>query len=86
MVLVLQNQIQCINKWMDFLQEQGISTRPSTHAVHMLSFYKDKYNLESSDFLNAFIADQCSISLPLFHGLTEQEQEYVVQTVKSYKF
>ena len=26
------------NQWMDQLQQQGISTRPATHAVHMLSF------------------------------------------------
>ena len=26
------------NEWMDDLQKSGISTRPATHAVHMLSF------------------------------------------------
>ena len=73
------------NNWMDLLQENGISTRPSTHAVHMLSFYKKKYKLLPSDFPNAFMADQCSISLPLFHGMTESEQEYVVDNVKNLK-
>ena len=49
---------------MDDLLKAGISTRPATHAVHMLSFYKDKYNLMPEDFPNAYAADQCSISLP----------------------
>ena len=28
------------NKFMDYLLQKGISTRPSTHAVHMLNFYR----------------------------------------------
>jgi len=70
------------NKWMDRLFQSGISTRPATHAVHMLSFYREKYDLKARDFPNAWAANDCSISLPLFHGMTEQEQDKVVQTVK----
>ena len=37
-----------------------ISTRPATHAVHTLSYYSKKYNLEPKDFfivgLQAFVA------------------------------
>lgn len=70
------------NQWMDDLQQKGISTRPATHAVHMLEFYKNKYNLKPEDFPNAFAANDCSISLPLFHGMTEEEQDYVIGVVK----
>ena len=71
------------NEWMDRLQKAGIATRPATHAVHMLSFYREKYGLRSEDFPNAWAANDCSISLPLFHGMTEAEQDYVIQTVKA---
>lgn len=74
------------DKWMDTLQESGVSTRPATHAVHMLSFYKTKYNIKPEAFFSAFIADQCSISLPLFHGMTESEQDYVIDQVLSAPF
>ena len=70
------------NKWMDDLQKSGISTRPGTHAVHMLSFYKEKYNLAPEDFPNAYAADQCSISIPLFHGMSETEQIQVISKIK----
>jgi dTDP-4-amino-4,6-dideoxygalactose transaminase len=70
------------NTWMAELQENGISTRPATHAVHMLSFYQKKYGLKPSDFPNAQIANECSISLPLFHGMTKEEVEYVILTVR----
>ena len=75
---------QSRNEWMDHLQQSGISTRPATHAVHMLSFYREKYGLAATDFPNARAANDCSISLPLFHGMTEAEQQHVISTVLEY--
>lgn len=69
------------NAWMDKLQKVGISTRPATHAVHMLTFYREKYKLNPLDFPNAYASNDCSISLPLFHGMTVEEQEYVIEHV-----
>jgi dTDP-4-amino-4,6-dideoxygalactose transaminase len=70
------------NQWMDDLQKAGVSTRPATHAVHMLSFFREKYGLQPTDFPNAYAADHCSISLPLFHGMKEEEQDLVIQLIK----
>lgn len=72
---------QARNAWMDELQQAGISTRPATHAVHMLKYYREKYRLKPEDFPNAWAANDCSISLPLFHGMTEAEQSYVIEKV-----
>ena len=69
------------NVWMEALQQVGISTRPATHAVHMLSYYKNKYDIRPTDFPNAYISNDCSISLPLFHGMSEAEQGYVIDSV-----
>ena len=71
------------NQWMHLLQESGVSTRPATHAVHMLDYYRSKYMTKPQDFFGSFAADQCSISLPLFHGMTENEQDHVIATVRS---
>ena len=68
---------------MSLLDKSGVSTRPATHAVHMLKYYKDKYDLDSEDFPNSFIANECSISFPLFNGLTEDEQSYVIDIIKN---
>lgn len=73
---------QMRNAWMDRLQQVGVSTRPATHAVHMLTFYREKYNLRPEDFPNAYAANDCSISLPLFHGMTEAEQAFVIKQVR----
>ena len=48
----------------------------------MLEYYRNKYSLKPEDYPNAFIADQCSISFPLFDGLKDDEQEYVIEEVK----
>ncbi|WP_108468424.1 DegT/DnrJ/EryC1/StrS family aminotransferase [Polynucleobacter difficilis] len=70
------------NNWMNQLLASGISTRPATHAVHMLNFYEKKYHLKPEDYPNAWAANDCSISLPLFHGITENEMAHVIQSVK----
>jgi perosamine synthetase len=74
------------NAWMDELQKSGVSTRPATHAVHMLSFYREKYRLSPEKFPNARVADQCSISLPLFHGMKKNEQDFVIEKILESKF
>ena len=48
----------------------------------MLSYYKNKYNLLPEEFPSAYAANDCSISLPLFHGMTEKEQNFVIQKLK----
>jgi dTDP-4-amino-4,6-dideoxygalactose transaminase len=64
------------------LQEKGVSTRQGTHAVHLLSYYKDKYGLKPADFPQSWRAHHQSLSLPLFPAMTEEEQEYVVEQVR----
>ena len=71
------------NAFMDALQNKGVSTRPATHAVHMLQYYREKYQLQPEDFPNAYIANECSISFPLFNGLREKEQNFVIEKIKN---
>ena len=73
------------NTWMEELQSQGISTRPATHAVHMLNYYREKYELNPEQFPAAQAANDCSISLPLFHGMSSHEQQHVLDFVRSGK-
>lgn len=74
------------NEWMDKLQKAGISTRPATHAVHMLGYYRDRYGLSPGDFPNAWAANDCSISFPIFHGMLDSEQDFVIEQVLTHNF
>ena len=73
------------NTLMDNLFESGISTRPATHAVHMLSYYSKKYGYKPEDYPNSYFANHCSISLPLYNGMKNNEIDYVIEKIKKIK-
>jgi dTDP-4-amino-4,6-dideoxygalactose transaminase len=71
------------NEIMEKLQEQGISTRPGTHAVHMLNFYSEKYNLKPTDYPGAQAANDLSMAIPLHNRMVAEDYQYVVEVLKS---
>ncbi len=69
------------NKMMDVLSAHEIQTRPGTHAVHRLGYYSEKYNLKPEMFPNACLAEDLTITLPIFPGMTASDQEIVVEAM-----
>lgn len=83
-MLVDEEKAPCSrNEIMEKLQENGVATRPGTHAVHMLNFYKEKYGLKPDDYPVARIANDQSMAIPLHNRMTEDDYAYVVQCIKS---
>ncbi len=70
------------NELMKYLFEKGVNTRPGTHAVHMLGFYKHKYNIKPEAFPNAYAANEFSMSIPLHNKMTAEDYEYIVGLLK----
>jgi perosamine synthetase len=70
------------NQIMDLLQSKGISTRPGTHAVHMLGFYREKFGFKPDDFPGARDCDRYSLAIPLHNRMGAEDYEYVVNTLK----
>lgn len=73
------------NDIMEHLQQNGISTRPGTHAVHMLGYYATNYNLKPQDFIGAFACNEYSMSIPLHNKMVEEDFYYIVEKIKSIK-
>jgi len=71
------------NALMERLQERGISTRPGTHAVHMLGYYRDTYGLRDDDFPGARDCAQNSMAIPLHNMMTPDDYTYVVDAVRA---
>ncbi|MGQ0810064.1 MAG: DegT/DnrJ/EryC1/StrS family aminotransferase [Nitrospiraceae bacterium] len=69
------------NNIMEVLQQRGISTRPGTHAVHMLGYYRKHYGLQPDDFPGARDCDRHSIAIPLHNRMTTEDQTYVIDTL-----
>jgi perosamine synthetase len=71
------------NGIMAALAKQEIQTRPGTHAVHKLGYYRNRYGLLPEQFPNAAIAEDTSITLPIFPGMSEQDQVRVVDAISA---
>ena len=71
------------NRIMDRLAADGIPTRPGTHAVHRLGYYQNKYLLTPERYPNACLAEDTSITLPIFPGMTDADQGAVVSALTS---
>lgn len=69
------------NALMERLEDRGIATRQGTQAVHVLGYYRRKYGLQPADFPNAYLADRLSLALPLYAQMTDEEQDFVCQSL-----
>ncbi len=70
------------NNLLQKLEDIGIATRQGTHAVHMLGYYRNYFGYIPEDYENAYACDKLSITLPLYVGITKEDQEYIVNTIR----
>jgi len=70
------------NEIMETLQRIGISTRPGTHAVHMLGYYRKQYGLQPDNFPGARDCDANSMAIPLHNRMQEEDVAYVVEALR----
>jgi len=68
---------------MKSLLANGISTRPGTHAVHLLGYYRDRFGLRGDDYPAARDCDAYTMALPLHNRMTADDYQYVVEVIKS---
>lgn len=70
------------NSLLKKLEDVGVATRQGTHAVHMLGYYKNRFGYKPEDYMNAYACDHLSITLPLYVGLTADDQQDIIDLVK----
>jgi perosamine synthetase len=70
------------NAIMDALQARGIATRPGTHAMHRLSYYRERYGFAADDFPAATDCDANSLALPLHNRMSAEDYERVVAALR----
>ncbi|ANY18017.1 DegT/DnrJ/EryC1/StrS family aminotransferase [Bordetella pseudohinzii] len=71
------------NDLMQRLQERGIATRPGTHAVHMLGFYRERFGCKPEDFPGARDCNDYSMAIPLHNRMSEEDYRYVVRELRA---
>jgi len=71
------------NDIMQRLHDRGVATRPGTHAVTELGYYRKHYGLEAGAFPVAAMLQERSMAIPLHNRMTPDDYEYVVDAIRS---
>jgi dTDP-4-amino-4,6-dideoxygalactose transaminase len=66
---------------MERLLQRGIHTRPGTHAVHLLSYYRKRFGLKPEDYPVARDCDKCSMAIPLHNRMSGDDYRRVVDAL-----
>jgi perosamine synthetase len=69
------------NEIMARLQERGISTRPGTHAVHLLGYYRKRYGIRPDDYPGARDCDANTMAIPLHNRMTNEDYAFVASAL-----
>jgi len=71
------------NRMMRSLDELGISTRPGTHAIHSLGYYRDKLKITDQDLPGAAMCRDTTVAIPLHNRMTEKDYARVIDSINS---
>lgn len=65
-----------------YLYNNGVRTTIHFKAMHTTTYYANKYGYKPNDFPVAYLWGESVFSLPIFPGLTYDEQSHVIEQVK----
>lgn len=65
------------------LQQAGIGVAVNYRAVHLLTYYRQRFGFEPGSFPNAERIGASTVSLPMYPTLSDDDIEYVASTLRS---
>lgn len=81
-VRVVDGGRQRRNAIMQAMALAEMQSRPGTHAVHRLGYYRNKYALKLEQFPNACTAEDTTITLPILPYMRTADQDRVVEVIR----
>lgn len=69
----------------NYLHEKGVMVQIHYIPLNYQPYYQREFDYVREDFPNAKEYYNSEISLPMFHGMTDEELKYVIDTVKGFK-
>lgn len=63
------------------LHERGISTRPGTHAIHTLGYYRDRFGFAAENYPASSACQSQTMALPLHNRMTAGDYEQVIEAL-----
>jgi len=64
------------------LKEKGINTALHYIPIHLLTYYRKKYNMRVNDFPNALKNYQKILSLPIYPSLSDKDVYYICEQIR----
>ena len=71
------------NEIMQLLHEQGIATRPGTHAVHLLGLYRQRFGYAPGDCPVAAACDANTMAIPLHNRMDASDYARVAAALRA---
>jgi dTDP-4-amino-4,6-dideoxygalactose transaminase len=68
----------------DHLKKHAIEAGIGTYSIPHTTFYSNKYGIDKSHYTESLSAFKNLINLPLYGGITEDEQDFVIEALKKY--
>jgi len=80
------NAISSLRKklWLH-LSNNGIASVQGAQAMPTIQYYQQKYRWNPADFPMTMRADACSIALPIYPSMSLDQQDRVIQAVRSFQ-
>jgi dTDP-4-amino-4,6-dideoxygalactose transaminase len=66
---------------MEKLQGRGVASRPGTHAIHMLDYYRTTFGYSDEDLPGAKYCHENTLSLPLHNKLTMSDIDFIADSL-----
>ncbi|MGQ0803894.1 MAG: DegT/DnrJ/EryC1/StrS family aminotransferase [Actinomycetota bacterium] len=70
------------NELMARLRDRGVETRPGTHSVPTLTYFRKHLGLDAEEFATALRLQESSMAIPLHNRMTADDYGYVVETLR----
>ena len=70
------------NEIMGRLHAMGVATRPGTHSVHMLGYYRKRFGHQVDDLPGARDCEQNTMAIPLHNRMDDDDYKYVVDCLR----
>jgi dTDP-4-amino-4,6-dideoxygalactose transaminase len=71
------------DEYMNHLQEAGLGVAVNFRALHLMSFYVNKYGYKKGDFPNCETIGDSTITLPFYPRLSKEEIQYIIDSVNN---
>ena len=68
----------------DYLRENGIQAQIHYIPITSQPYYIERFGTRTEDYPNANLYYDTEISIPMFHGMSDLQQEYVIDMIKKY--